>query len=280
MMHVEERGPPLGATQGDPLQAMAQPAIQVRDLSLSYRGTPPVRAIYGVQLEVSTGEVVVVLGPSGCGKTTLLKILAGLLDPSTGEVTVNGKSPVEARVHRESGLIFQNPILLAWRTVRQNILLPLELRSARRHFGNTSAEDLDGLAHKAASLVGLHDFWHAYPHQLSGGMKARVALARTLSYRPAILFMDEPFGSLDEITRTRINDDVLALQRASQATLIIVTHSVAEAAFFADRVIVLSSRPARVRAELKSPAQSDRTTWRDSVEYFGFCRVLRDALQG
>ena len=162
--------------------------MRASDISYAYPGPPRVAAIESISLDISQGEIVAVLGPSGCGKTTFLKILAGLLEPQVGNVSVDGRTPIAARIQRTTGLVFQSPVLLPWRTVQQNIILPHQLKAAR--LNSEESSNVASVVKEVAALVGLHDFLDAFPHQLSGGMKARVALARTLSYRPSVLLMD------------------------------------------------------------------------------------------
>lgn len=261
--------------EGLNLTRMRGTVIQIADVTHDYPGSHPVRAIENVSLDVARSEVVGIVGRSGCGKTTLLKIIAGLLTPTKGQITVEGLSANEARARRRFGMVFQNPVLFSWRTVRKNILLPFELRAARHNGDSGEAEKL---AQEASEMVGLGVFWNAYPSQLSGGMQARVAIARALSCRPEVLLMDEPFGSLDEITRTKLNEDLLMLHKQTQLTMLCVTHSLREAAFLSHRVVVLTARPGRVQAVLTVPDVADRLSWRETGEFSAFCRELRKAL--
>jgi NitT/TauT family transport system ATP-binding protein len=199
-------------------------------------------ALDDVSLTVELGEFVAIIGPSGCGKTTLLKMLGGLLAPDHGSVLIGGSSTEMARRHKSIGYVFQEPALLPWRTVRENIRLPLEVNIRP----NESASGVE----KAMSAVGLEDFAAYYPHQLSGGMKQRVALARAFAFGSTLLLMDEPFGSLDEITREAMRYELLALWESTGKTVVFVTHSVPEAIVLADRVVVMSERPGRVVAEI------------------------------
>lgn len=253
--------------------------ISVRDVSHTYQGPPRTDALQGVSLEVQAGEVVGIVGRSGCGKTTLLNIIGGLLEPTSGTVSVSSLSAETARRKRKFGVVFQNPVLLPWRSVEGNIRLPFELGATRNSdAGRLGADELADHIRKAAARVGLEEFLSAFPSQLSGGMKARVAVARALAYRPTVLLMDEPFGSLDEITRTRINDDFLLLQEQTKTTVVLVTHSLQEALFLSDRVIVFSPRPGRIDMELAVPREEGRRGWRDSPRFAELWQKLREAL--
>jgi NitT/TauT family transport system ATP-binding protein len=208
-------------------------------------------ALEDVSLRVESGEFVALIGPSGCGKSTLLRIIAGLIEPSGGRVCVDGRTTTEARKLRSFGMVFQDPVLLPWRNVLDNIRLPLDVvdRDARRQ-----AEDPGALL----DLVGLQQFARARVWQLSGGMRQRVAIARALLLRPRILLLDEPFGALDEITRQQMNLELLRIWAERRTTAVLVTHSVAEAVFLADRVIVLSPRPGRIASQHAIPFERPR----------------------
>lgn len=195
-------------------------------------------ALDGVSFAVAEGEFLAIVGPSGCGKSTLLRLLGGLLRPISGEVCFRGQPHTAPR--REIGFVFQRANLMPWRTVLDNIALPLEID------GLPKAER-EALAHQQIALVGLEGFADAYPRQLSGGMQQRVGLARALAVNPEILLMDEPFGALDAQTRRLLQEDLLALLQPAPHTVVFVTHSVEEAVLLADRVVVLTPRPGRVR---------------------------------
>jgi NitT/TauT family transport system ATP-binding protein len=204
-------------------------------------------ALRSVDLTVGRGEFLAVIGPSGCGKTTLLKLVAGLLMPTSGTISVFGGPPERALRGGRVGFVFQRPVLLDWRTVRRNVLLPTEVLPRRATNGRGIDRRLaESRVDQLIELVGLHGFENAYPHELSGGMQSRVALARALCFEPDILLMDEPFGDLDELTRTRLNLELLQVHASTGATVVFVTHSIAEAVFLADRVAVLSNRPGEV----------------------------------
>ena len=200
-------------------------------------------AISGIDLEVKNGEFVSLVGPSGCGKSTLLRIIAGLGDASTGTVLVDGAAPGDAQTRGQSSFVFQEATLLPWRPVRQNVELPLELMNVpRAQWAERVGEALE--------MVGLRGFANAYPRELSGGMKMRVSIARALVTRPRLLLMDEPFGALDEITRQRLNDDLMRVKDLTGATVIFVTHNVFEAVFLSSRIVVMSARPGRILEEI------------------------------
>ncbi len=215
------------------------PHIATAQLSKRYpaKGSDFV-ALDSVDLSIARGEFVSLIGPSGCGKTTLLRLLGGLLEPSSGTVTLNTHPPREAQHLKQIGMVFQDPALLPWRTVTQNIALPFQLASS-------SAPQTQRIAALVAS-VGLTDFATYYPNQLSGGMKQRVALARALALDPEILLMDEPLGALDEITRADMRYELLRLWDATRKTVVMVTHSIAEAIVLSDRVLVMAGPPGRI----------------------------------
>ncbi len=199
----------------------------------------PLAAIEDVSFEVATGEFLCVVGPSGCGKTTLLRLLSGLLLPDQGQVRLRGQ-PLYGPC-RDIGLVFQKANLMPWRTVFDNVLLPLQIQ-------RMPPDEAEGRAGQALELVGLREFAHSYPRELSGGMEQRVAIARALTHQPAILLLDEPFGALDALTRERLNLELLRVWEISRRTVVMVTHDIHEAVFLADRVLVLSQRPGRVAA--------------------------------
>lgn len=222
---------------------MAAPAVDCRHVSvrfLSERRT--VTALDNVSFSVEPGGFTSLLGPSGCGKSTLLRVVADLIAPSEGDVTVLGTSPEEARKARALGFVFQDAALLPWRTALQNVELPLEVGGTRAlPKGSATPKEL-------LALVGLAGWENSFPHELSGGMRQRVAIARALLGGPRLLLMDEPFGALDEITRDRLNEELRRIWTETGATILFVTHSVYEAVFLADQVLVLSANPGRVAA--------------------------------
>jgi NitT/TauT family transport system ATP-binding protein len=231
---------------------VSSPLIVVSGLEKSYatRGRTVVHALAGISVSISAGEFVTIVGQSGCGKTTLLKILAGLLQRSAGSVTLGGQ-PVNAP-SRDIGIVFQDPVLLPWRNVIDNVMLPVEVLGLDRRSSARRALDLLG-------LVGLEGFEDKYPHELSGGMRQRVAIARALVHDPSLLLMDEPFGALDAMTREFMNLELLRIWEESGKTIVFITHSIPEAAFLADRVIVMSARPGRIQeiVDVKLPRPRD-----------------------
>jgi len=214
--------------------------ISVSDLEKTYvtRGRALIPALAGICLDIHTGEFVTIVGQSGCGKTTLLKILAGLIPCSSGTVSLRGR-PVNGP-SRDIGIVFQDPVLLPWRTVLHNVLLPAQVLRLDARASHARATGL-------LRLVGLEGFEDKYPHELSGGMRQRVAIARALIHDPSLLLMDEPFGALDAMTREFMNLELLRIWQQSGKTIIFITHSIPEAVFLADRVVVLSARPGRVQ---------------------------------
>ena len=224
-------------------QRAAGSGIVLDNIGMRFGGDKPVTALEAVDFTIDDGEFVAIVGPSGCGKSTLLRIVAGLLEPTTGTVTVHGKSPEQARIDVEFGFVFQSPVLFPWLKALGNVLLPDRILGKR---SPTHGDQTEALAKRLLADVGLEGFEDHYPGQMSGGMRQRVALARALIYEPSTLLMDEPFGALDEFTRDRLNLQLLDLWEKAQATVLFVTHSIQEAIFLADRVIVLSPRPGRI----------------------------------
>ncbi|HMA13156.1 MAG TPA: ABC transporter ATP-binding protein, partial [Kiloniellaceae bacterium] len=218
----------------------AEPVIQVEDLSLTFETADgPVYALAEVNLTIRAGDFVSFIGPSGCGKTTLLRVIADLERQTAGRIAVNGVTPEEARLNRAYGYVFQAPALYPWRTVVRNVTLPLEI------MGMPAAERA-ARAVKYLAMVGLEGFERKFPWQLSGGMQQRVSIARALAFEPALLLMDEPFGALDEMTRERLNGELLGIWTRMQSTVVFVTHSISEAVFLSTRVVVMSPRPGRI----------------------------------
>lgn len=226
-------------------------------------------------LDFKPGEFVSLLGPSGCGKSTALRLIAGLMEPTRGMVSWSGRSGAAGNAaarHGRIGFVFQEPTLMPWATVAANVSLPLSLR----HLDGAAAE---GRVAAALKQVGLDGFEHAYPRELSGGMKMRASIARALVTEPALLLMDEPFAALDEVTRFKLNDDLLALWWAVRRTVVFVTHSVFESVYLSERIVVMTSRPGRVFTELRidAPYPRDRL-FRTSAEYAALCRQVSEAL--
>lgn len=259
------------------------PAINFRRFSLAYpnsKGGLSLQVLREVSLTVQRGEIITIIGPSGCGKTTLLRAVAGLLTPEDdkvvceGSLEVFGMSPWEAKRQRMFAFTFQNPVLLPWRNVRQNVGLPLEIMNSG---GRKNAQLID----EVLSMVGIGDFDKAMPSEISGGMQQRANLARALVQEPRILLMDEPFGSLDEVTRERLNFELLRIHRVRKPTILFVTHSLSEAALLADRVLVLSKRPSTVREVITVELPQERTEKTlISSEYLGLVRSIREVFAG
>jgi NitT/TauT family transport system ATP-binding protein len=257
---------------------MPDPALSeiASDLAVSLRGVTKrydsgVMALGPLDLDVRRAEFVSLLGPSGCGKSTALRLIAGLTAPTSGTVDVSNRT-AETRAGRSIGFVFQEPTLMPWASVRENVRLPLKLAHAPTAEANARID-------QALAQVGLAEFADAFPRELSGGMKMRVSLARALVTDPDILLMDEPFAALDEITRFRLNNDLLALWRDLGKTVIFVTHSVFESVYLSQRVIVMTSRPGRIAAEFRIDAPEPRQEdFRTSVEYAGYCRAVSHAL--
>ncbi len=256
------------------MSAPPEAMIAVEHVS-QWFGTGAVRtfALQDISLTVAAGEFVSLIGPSGCGKSTLLRIMGDLITPTEGQVRVNGKSPRGARLARDYGIVFQSPVLYDWRTVRRNVELPLEVMGFQRHEWTERAE-------RMLHLVGLQQFRGHYPWQLSGGMQQRVSIARALAFSPPILLMDEPFGALDELTRERMNQELLAIWVQTHNTVVFVTHSIPEAVFLSSRVVVLTPRPGRIEriVEIDLPYPRSAGT-RGSPRFFDLVTRVRSALR-
>jgi NitT/TauT family transport system ATP-binding protein len=258
---------------------MAQPAIpsepDSRDagLAVSLRSVTKVydsgvAALGPLDLDVGQGQFVSLLGPSGSGKSTALRLIAGLSTPTSGSVAV-ARREGRQRGENSIGFVFQEPTLMPWASVRDNVRLPLKLARARQ---------ADAQVDEALAQVGLSEFAGAFPRELSGGMKMRVSLARALVTNPDILLLDEPFAALDEITRFRLNNDLLALWRKLNKTVIFVTHSVFESVYLSQRIVVMTPRPGRLAAQLRVDAAERGEDFRTSAEYAAYCREVSHAL--
>ncbi len=232
-----------GASTEDDPRSVSTDAISIRNLSKSYPSRDGcVQALEATSFSVKEGEFIAVVGPSGCGKSTLLKILAGLLPPSKGKAFLRG-TPISGP-RRDIGVVFQTPVLLPWRSIRENVLLPIDVqRLPGDRYQNVALELLE--------LVGLREFANRYPWELSGGMQQRVAIARALIHDPAMLLMDEPFGALDAMTREQMNLELQRIWLERKKTVLFITHSIPEAVFLADRVLVMSARPGRIMDVVK-----------------------------
>ena len=253
--------------------------VSLKDLSHVFTdGHEPLAALAQVNLDVPAGEFTSIIGPSGCGKSTLLRIVGGLVAPTRGEAVIAGAPPKAAQRAREVGFVFQDPSLLPWRTVLANVKLPLELDSVHKIRPVPQPDEL-------LDLVGLREFRDYYPFQLSGGMQQRVAIARALALNPSLLLMDEPFGALDEITRSAMRYELLRIWDANPGaagpkTVMFVTHSISEAIILADRVVVLRSRPGSVRADVEVELPRPRTREMErSQPFLDYADWLRGLLE-
>jgi NitT/TauT family transport system ATP-binding protein len=232
-----------------------------------------VTALENIQLALEPGEFVSLIGPSGCGKSTLLRVIGDLVEPTQGAVTVNGKSAKQARLDRDYGIVFQDSVLFDWRTVGKNIALPLELLGWDRKRRADRVE-------KMLDLVELTGFQDHYPWQLSGGMQQRASIARALTFEPALLLMDEPFGALDEMTRERLNLELLQIWERLQSTVVFVTHSISEAVFLSTRVVVMSPRPGRIAGIVEIDLPHPRTVeTREEPRFFELVTEVRELLR-
>ncbi|CAB4327520.1 ABC transporter [Brucella sp. 191011898] len=267
MMNVNsmapERGPKADGT-----------VIDINDLSLVFETNDgPVHALSNINLAVERGEFVSFIGPSGCGKTTLMRVVANLERPSSGTVTVNGKTPEQARLDRSYGYVFQAAALFPWRTIEDNISLPLEI------MGFSRAERRERIE-KNLALVNLAGFGKKYPWQLSGGMQQRASIARALSFDPDMLLMDEPFGALDEIVRDHLNEQLLKLWAATRKTVIFVTHSIPEAVFLSTKIVVMSPRPGRIHEIIDCDLGPNRSLEiRESEAFLKIAHRVREGLR-
>jgi NitT/TauT family transport system ATP-binding protein len=251
---------------------IVEPVVSLRGVTKTFGGGG-VTALESIDLDVAPGEFVSLIGPSGCGKSTLLRIVGDLVEPTSGEVVVNGKSARQARLDRDYGIVFQDAVLYDWRTVAKNIAMPLELLKWDRAKRARRVEEM-------IELVELQGFAEHHPWQLSGGMQQRVSIARALSFNPSLLLMDEPFGALDEMTRERLNAELLRIWDASGSTVLFVTHSISEAVFLSGRTVVMSRRPGRVAAivevDLPQPRNADT---REEPRFFELVTQVRDRLR-
>lgn len=247
--------------------------VLMEDVHVDFElATGKVEALIGFSLKVRSGEVLALVGPSGCGKTTVLRVMAGLLEPTQGVVKIDGLRPTEARDQRIVSFMFQKPTLLPWLTVRQNVQLPARV---------ANDSEIMMKADNLIRLVGLSGFEQALPSQLSGGMQSRVALARALSLKPRLLLMDEPFGSLDDLTRSNMQDESLNILSGTGKTIVFVTHSIEEAVYMSDRVIVLSKRPASILLDIPVDLPKPRH-WRikDDPLFLKLRTRIKEALGG
>jgi NitT/TauT family transport system ATP-binding protein len=269
---AHERG---AAGSAVPAPAVAEWAVEARNLSLVFpTADAPVTALADVDLTIARGEFVSFIGPSGCGKTTLMRVIADLEQATSGQMLVNGMSPSQARQRRAYGYVFQAAALYPWRNVLKNVMLPLEI------MGLAPGEQLER-ARKQLANVGLEGFERKFAWQLSGGMQQRVSIARALAIEPELLLMDEPFGALDEITRDHLNEQLLRLWERTGKTVVFVTHSISEAVFLSNRIVVMSPRPGRIIEVIANtlPAQGRTLDARESPAFAEVAHRVRMALR-
>jgi NitT/TauT family transport system ATP-binding protein len=258
---------PEAGTPGTPVVRIAGVAKTFGDAGAA------VTALDGIDLAIGSGEFVSLIGPSGCGKSTLLRLIGDLTAPTLGSIEVNGKPARRARLDRDYGMVFQAPVLMEWRTVTKNIELPLEIMGWQR-------EDRAARSDELLKLVELENFGGRHPWQLSGGMQQRVAIARALAFDPKLLLMDEPFGALDEMTRERMNLELMRIWGRTRTTVVFVTHSIPEAVFLSTRVVVMSARPGRISRIVDVDLPQPRTTdTRETERYFELVTEVREALR-
>lgn len=251
--------------------------VRIEDLWVQFPdkdGGEPVTALQNVNLEIRQGEFISLVGPSGCGKTTLLRAIADLQKPTSGSISVRGKTPREIRMEKKFGIVFQSPVLYDWRTVRRNVCMPMELMGLPKKYRTARVTEM-------LELVGLYNFGLKYPHELSGGMQQRVGIARALAIDPEILLMDEPFSALDEFTKEKLHEDVLKIWRKTNKTILFVTHNIQEAVFLSDRVVVMSPHPGRISAVIDINLPRPRKlSDKNSVELVELIAKVRSSFEG
>ena len=250
--------------------------ISIENLNMVYETDKgdKVTALTDVNLEIESSSFVSLLGPSGCGKTTLLRIIADLIAPTSGSVSVGGMSPTQARMARKLGMVFQSAVLYDWRSVLKNVEMPLEIMHLPKGERRDRAEHM-------LEMVGLKDFAHRYPYELSGGMQQRVSIARALAVNPGILLMDEPFSALDEFTREKLHDDLLGIWKENKMTIVFVTHNISESVYLSDKVVVMSPHPGRVSAVLDIDLNRPRCAqMRETEEYYDYIAEIRSDFEG
>lgn len=267
----------IGGQEQDMLEMEKQSTeIMLKNIGMVYPSNDGkgVTALTDVSVDIKKGEFISLLGPSGCGKTTLLRIIADLITPTSGEVLIAGETPKAARLKQRYGIVFQSPVLYDWRTIKKNVMLPMEIM----HIPKADREER---ALRMLELVGLKDFANHYPSQLSGGMQQRVGIARALAIQPEILLMDEPFSALDEFTREKLHEDLLRIWRKTNKTIVFVTHNIQEAVFLSDRVCVLSPHPGRLSAlidiDLPRPRSSEL---KNTHEFIDLVAKVRNSFEG
>ena len=255
-------------------QPATAPLIEIENLSLTFKtGDGPVNALSNIDLTIGQGEFVSFIGPSGCGKTTLLRVIADLETATAGRISVRGMTPQQARLARSYGYVFQAPALYPWRTVGRNVALPLEIMGYTKR-------DRDCRVKAGLDLVNLTGFERKYPWQLSGGMQQRASIARALTFDPALLLMDEPFGALDEIVRDKLNEQLLQLWDKTGKTVVFVTHSIPEAVFLSTKIVVMSPRPGRIHTIIACDLPRDRTLdIRETPDFLALAHRVREGLR-
>ena len=249
--------------------------ISLNHVGMVYEaGGNSVQALTDVTIDIHKGEFISLLGPSGCGKSTLLRIIANLLENTSGEVLIEGMTPKEARLQRKYGMVFQAPVLYDWRTIKKNIELPLEIMHVKK-------AEREEIALEMLNLVNLKNFANHYPNQLSGGMQQRVGIARAFALKPEILLMDEPFSALDEFTKEKLHEDLLRIWRKTNKTIIFVTHNIQEAVYLSDRICVLSPHPGRLSAVVDVNLPRPRTMdMKGSIEFTDLVTKVRNSFEG
>lgn len=251
--------------------------IKIENMSVRFperNGKDTVDALTNVNLEIRQGEFISLVGPSGCGKTTLLRAIADLQQPSSGTITVRGQTPREIRLQKKFGIVFQSPVLYDWRTARRNVCMPMELMGIPKSQRTATVSEM-------LDMVNLLDFGRKYPGQLSGGMQQRVGIARALAIKPEILLMDEPFSALDEFTKEKLNEELLAIWSKAKKTVVFVTHNISESVFLSDRVVVLSPHPGRVSAVVDIDLPRPRhLAIKDTPEFSSLVAKVRNSFEG
>jgi len=250
------------------------PVVEAQKIDLVFQTSDgPIHALSEIDLEIKKGDFISLIGPSGCGKTTLMRIIADLEKPTGGQIKVNGITPEEARLKRAYGYVFQAPVLYPWRTVEGNLKLPLEIMGIEK-------TDQIKRTKEALEMVDLTGFEKKFPWQLSGGMQQRVSIARALTFDPDLLLMDEPFGALDEIVRDQLNEHFHKLWEQTQKTVVFVTHSIPEAAYLSNKIVVMSPRPGKIIDIINSPLPEKRTLeMRDTQQFLELSQRIREGLR-
>jgi NitT/TauT family transport system ATP-binding protein len=268
------RTPDAASVADKPAEKPEALAVSARGVSLVFQtGDGEVQALANVDLDIAQDDFVSFIGPSGCGKTTLMRVIADLERPTAGTILVNGVTPEKARLERHYGYVFQAPALYPWRTIERNVALPLEIMGL-------GAAERRARVERYLGLVNLAGFERKYPWQLSGGMQQRASIARALSFEPALLLMDEPFGALDEIVRDHLNEQLLRLWNQTKKTVVFVTHSIPEAVFLSTKIVVMSPRPGRIIDIIACDFPRDRTLeFRETPEFIKIAQRVRSGLR-